>query len=181
MTERKLEITLFVDHPAVAFRRFVEAPPGLVFDAWTLPEHLRHWWGPRGFALVVCETDLRAGGTYRLVQRAPDGQDHAFHGRYLEIDRPRRLSRTFVYDGAPEHEALETVNFKPDGNGTLVSGESVFVSFAARDVYARAGMEFGMRDSHLRLDDWLETMQHNNPNGGMHGQAGGSNARESRR
>ncbi len=159
MTGSELEIELSMDQATVAFRRFIDAPPGLVFDAWTQPEHLRRWWGPRAFALVVCEIELRVGGSYRLVQRAPDGQDHAFHGRYVEIDRPRRLSRTFVYDGAPEHEALEAVTFEPDGCGTLVSSESVFASFAARDLYARAGMEHGMRESHHRLDEWLETVQ----------------------
>ena len=68
---------------------------------WTEPEHLRHWWGPRQFELVVCESDPRAGGRYRFVQRAPDGQEHTFHGTYREVDRPRRLVRTFVYAGAP--------------------------------------------------------------------------------
>lgn len=159
MTGSELQIELSVDQAAVAFRRFIDAPPGLVFDAWTQPEHLRHWWGPRGYVLVVCEVDLRVGGSYRLVQRAPDGHDHAFRGRYVEIDRPRRLSRTFVYDRAPEHEALETVTFEPKDSGTLISSESVFASFAARELYARAGMEHGMRDSHHRLDEWLEAIQ----------------------
>lgn len=159
MTASELKVALSIDEPAVTFRRFVDAPPSLVFEAWTEPEHLRHWWGPRAFALVVCEIDLRVGGTYRFVQRAPDGQDHGFFGRFIEIDRPRRLRRTFVYEGAPEHEAVETLTFESDGRGTLVSGESVFASFAARDLYARAGMERGMRESHNRLDYWLQTIQ----------------------
>lgn len=49
MTGSTLEIELPRDDPAVIFRRVVKAPPGLVFEAWTDAEHLRHWWGPRDF------------------------------------------------------------------------------------------------------------------------------------
>jgi uncharacterized protein YndB with AHSA1/START domain len=159
MTGRELEIWVPADRAVVRFRRFVNAPPDLVFDAWTQPEHLRRWWGPRSYALVVCEVDLRIGGSYRLTQQAPDGQEHTFRGRYIELERPRSLCRTFVYDGAPEHEASETVTFQRRDSGTLVTSESLFASFAARDLYTRAGMENGMRDSHHRLDEWLETIQ----------------------
>jgi uncharacterized protein YndB with AHSA1/START domain len=153
---------------------------GLVFEVWTEPEHLRHWWGPRGFALVVCEIDLRIGGHYRIVQRAPRGQDHGFHGEYREIDRPHRLVRTFVYHGAPEHESVETVTFQSEGGGTLVTGKSVFPSFVARDLYTRAGMEFGMRESHQRLDEWLDAIQHESI-GDVNEQAGGGNPCHARR
>jgi uncharacterized protein YndB with AHSA1/START domain len=159
VTSSELEIELSEDEPVVVFRRLVGAPPSLVFEAWTEPDHLRHWWGPRGFALVVCESDLRVGGQYRFVQRTPDGEEHGFRGQYREVERPHRLVRTFVYEGAPEQESVETVTFERERRGTLVTGESVFPSFAALDLYTRAGMEFGMRESHQRLDGWLETVQ----------------------
>lgn len=159
MTGSELQIELAEDEPVVVFRRFVAAPPGLVFEVWTEPEHLQHWWGPRGFALVVCESDLRVGGAYRFVQRTPDGQEHGFRGEYREIERPDRLVRTFVYEGWPDLESVETITFQSEGRGTLVTGKSMFPSFVARDLYTRAGMEFGMRESHQRLDEWLETVQ----------------------
>jgi uncharacterized protein YndB with AHSA1/START domain len=155
----ELEITLAEAEPVVSFRRFVDAPPDLVFEAWTQAEHLRHWWGPREFAIVVCESYPEVGGHYRIVQRTADGRDHGFHGEYRELDRPHRLVRTFVYEGAPEYESLETVTFERDGRGTLVTGTSVFPSFAARDLYTRAGMESGLRETHQRLDEWLEAVQ----------------------
>ena len=158
MTTRLLEIEVPPGEPAVVFRRFVDAPPGLVFAVWTEPEHLRNWWGPRQYELLVCESDPRAGGSYRFVQRAPDGQEHTFHGVYREVDRPRRLVRTFVYAGTPQDEAVETLTFRPDGHGTVITSTSVFPSFAARDFYTQAGMESGLRESHQRLDDWLEAI-----------------------
>jgi uncharacterized protein YndB with AHSA1/START domain len=154
----RLAIEVPPGEPAVIFRRFVDAPPELVFAVWTQPEHLRNWWGPRQFELVVCESDPRAGGRYRFVQRAPDGQEHTFHGTYREVDCPGRLVRTFVYAGAPADESVETLTFQRDGDGTLITSTSVFPSFAAREFYVQGGLEAGLRESHQRLDEWLETI-----------------------
>jgi uncharacterized protein YndB with AHSA1/START domain len=59
VTSRRLAIEVPPGEPVAVFRRFVDAPPGLVFAVWTEPEHLRNWWGPRQFELVVCESDPR--------------------------------------------------------------------------------------------------------------------------
>ncbi len=158
MSNGRLEIEVPSGEPAVVFRRFVDASPELVFALWTEPEHLRNWWGPRRFELVVCESDPRAGGRYRFVQRAPDGQEHTFLGVYREVERPHHFVRTFVYAGAPAVESVETLTFQRDGHGTLVTSRSVFPSLAAREFYAQAGMEAGLRESHQRLDEWLEAI-----------------------
>ena len=74
--------------------RTVNAPPRIVFEAWTKPELFQRWWVPKsiGLELLSCELDVRGGGAYRLVFRhpaAPEGM--AFHGRYLEVTPPSRL------------------------------------------------------------------------------------------
>jgi uncharacterized protein YndB with AHSA1/START domain len=146
------------DEPVIVFRRAFNAPARLVFAAWTEPEHLRHWRGPRGFELLACEVDLRVGGSYRFVHRAPDGSQHVFHGRYLEIERPNRLVSTFVYEAAPETEALDEVTFDEDGATTWVTGRSAFPTFQARDLYLSGGAERGLAESHNRLDELLGTL-----------------------
>lgn len=155
----QLEISIPPDEPVIAFRRFVKAPPALVFAAWTDPEHLPHWWGPRRLELVVCEIDLRVGGGYRFVSRAPDGQEFGFHGEYREIQPPHRLVSTFVYEGAPDHEALDTATFEALEGGTVISGISIHDSVASRDAHVAAGMEGGMSESYERLDEWLASLQ----------------------
>jgi uncharacterized protein YndB with AHSA1/START domain len=162
VTNRWLDIEAPPGEPAVVFRRSLDAPPDLVFAVWTEPEHLRNWWGPRQFELVVCESELRPGGRYRFVQRASDGAEHTFHGMYREIDRPHRLVRTFTYAGALHHESVETITFQVNGRGTLITSTSVFPSFAAREFYTQRGMEAGLRESHQRLDAWLEAI-HDQP------------------
>ena len=96
--------------------------------------------GTRRFELVVCESDPRTGGRYRFVQRAPDGQEYTILGVYREVVRPHQLVRSFVYAGAPADESIETLTFQRDGRGTLITSTSVFPSFAARELYAQAGM-----------------------------------------
>ena len=72
--------------------RVFDAPRRLVFDAFTKPELLKRWFGPRGWSLVVCEVDLRVGGGFRFVLRGPDGKDDG-HARRLSRDRAARALR----------------------------------------------------------------------------------------
>lgn len=111
-----------------------------------------------GFELVVCDVDLRAGGGYRFVHRAPDGSQHAFRGRYREIERPGRLVSTFTYEAAPETEMLDEVTFEDNGGTTLVTGRTTFPTFGARELYAAAGAERGLAECHERLDERLEAL-----------------------
>src|ERR1700761_8700064 len=120
MTSSQLAIPVPVDEPVIVFERILAAPPELVFDLWTNPDHLRNWWGPREFEMIAMDIDLRVGGGYRFVQRAPDGTEYAFHGRYRELDPPGRLVYTTVYEGAPDSEAVERFTFEAVEGGTLI-------------------------------------------------------------
>lgn len=157
-TTTALEMTAPPGEPVITFRRFVAAPPELVWEAFTKPEHLRNWYGPRALTMPVCEIDLRIGGGYRFVHRAPDGQEFGFHGTYRELDRPRRIVQTWVFDGMPEDEAVETLDFDAVDGGTLLVGTSRHASVEARDQHVANGMEQGARESHERLDELLATL-----------------------
>lgn len=78
----------------IEITRVFNAPPALVFEAMTEPEHIRLWWGclGDGYSVPVCEVDLRVGGKWRFVNRTPKGQLAAFNGEYREIDRPAASS-----------------------------------------------------------------------------------------
>ena len=76
----------------IVVTRLFDAPRALVFEAWTKAEHVARWWDPSGVPLAVCEIDLRPGGAFRWVNRAPDGgEGHSFTGNYREIVPPERL------------------------------------------------------------------------------------------
>jgi uncharacterized protein YndB with AHSA1/START domain len=154
----RLELIAPHDEPVLVFRRAFKAPASLVFEAWTEPRHLRHWRVPYGFEFIVCEVDLRVGGGYRFVHRAPDGSVHAFCGRYRQIERPGRLVSTLTYEAAPETEALDEVTFDDNGGTTLVTGRTIFPTFGARELYAAAGAERGLGQCHQRLDELLTAL-----------------------
>lgn len=158
-TANQLEITDPPDEPVITTRRFVKAPPALVWRAWTDPAALRQWWGPRVLDLVVCEMDLRVGGTYRFVHRAPDGQEFAFRGEYRELDPPRRMVSTFIFDGMPDAYSVETLALEEVEGGTMITSRSVHSSLESRNQHVANGMEYGMRESYERLDEWAAAQQ----------------------
>ena len=112
----------------IILRRDLDAPRRLAFEAWTKPELLALWWGPKGFTLPTCELDPRPGGACRLVLRGPDGRDTGFAGVYREVVEPERLVFSGIVDADPGHEARITVTFT--GN-TELTVRQVFVDHPA--------------------------------------------------
>jgi len=151
MTKNETEITVPAGEPVIEVRRFLEAPPELVYRACTEGECLRRWFGPRRLEITECDIDLRVGGTWRIVQRAPDGMEFAFHGEFLELDPPHRRVGTFVYEGAPEHEAVETLVLEAVEGGTMLTTTTRHSSLEARDMHVANGMEEGIIESMERL------------------------------
>jgi uncharacterized protein YndB with AHSA1/START domain len=159
MMPSKLEIIAEPGTPTIITRRVVNAPRELVWDVFTKPEYLKRWWGPRTLTLVVCEVDLRVGGGYRFVQRAPDGQEFGFHGEYREIIRPERIVNTFVFELMPDHEALQTLVLEEHDAKTTVTSTTLHKTFEDRDAHLASGMDAGLRDTYVRLDELLAADQ----------------------
>jgi len=159
MTNTQTEITIPAGEPIITIRRYFKAPPELVYRAVTEGEFLRRWFGPRRLEVSECEVDLRVGGTWRIVHRAPDGMEFAFHGEFLELDPPRRRVGTFVYEGAPEHQAVETLVLEPVEDGTMLTSTNRHSSLEARDMHVANGMEQGIIESNERLEELLASIQ----------------------
>jgi uncharacterized protein YndB with AHSA1/START domain len=93
-------------------RRTIKATAGRLFEAWTRPEQLRSWWGPRPVRCVDAQVDLRVGGRYRIVNEIPDEVDIVITGVFTQIDEPRKLVYSWsVSPGGGEPE-LVTVRFE---------------------------------------------------------------------
>jgi len=69
----------------ILITRIFDAPRELVWRAWTSPEHLMGWWGPKDYTSPACKMDFRVGGTYLFCMRSPEGQDFWSTGEYREI------------------------------------------------------------------------------------------------
>jgi uncharacterized protein YndB with AHSA1/START domain len=152
MTASKLEVIAPAAEPVIVTHRFIKAPVALLFRAWTEPELMKQWLGPRDMVMVSCEVDLRVGGGYRYVHRAPDGKEYGFHGKYLEIQKPNRMVCTFVFEMFPDNEAVDTLTLEEKDGGTLVTTHTRHPSLEARNGHLAGGMERGMSEGYERLE-----------------------------
>ena len=152
-----LSVTLPSDREIVLTRVF-DAPRRLVFQALTSCEHLKHWWGPRRYALASCKMDFRPGGAYRIVQRGADGTEFGFRGEYREIVSPERIVQTFEFEGMPGHVSVETLTLGEQDGKTTYTSTSVFDSVEDRDGMLQSGMEEGAAETMDRLAEYVETL-----------------------
>jgi uncharacterized protein YndB with AHSA1/START domain len=148
-----LKVTTPTEREIVLTRVF-DAPRPLVFDAFTKPELLERWFGPRGWSLAVCEVDLRVGGRWRFVLRGPDGATMGMGGVYREIVPPERDVHTEAFDDYPG-ESLVTGVFDEEGGKTTLTATILYPSREVRDAVIESGMEHGAAESYDRLAEYL--------------------------
>jgi len=151
-------LTLPTDLEIVITREF-NAPPQLVFEAFTKAEHVTRWWGCRELQLHTCEMDLRPGGAYRYVLHGPDGQEWGFHGVYLEISPPSRLVYTFVFEPYAEHDSVVTMTLEDLGGRTRYTEVILHKTVEGRDGHVQSGMEQGAMLTLDRLAELLEMLK----------------------
>ena len=148
-----LKVTLPSDREVLLTRVF-EAFRHLVFEAFTQPELLRRWFGPRGWTLSVCEVDLRVGGGFRFVLHGPDGKELGMRGRYVEITPPARSVHMESFDDYPG-ESQVTAIFTEEGGRTTLNATVLYASKEIRDAVIQSGMEHGAAECYDRLAGML--------------------------
>jgi len=147
--ERRSELELVVT-------RTFDAPPRLVFAAWTRPELFQLWWAPKsvGVPILSCEMDVRTGGGYRITFGHTEAESMAFFGKYLEVVPDTRLVWTNDESG---DAAVTTVTFEDAAGGrTRLVLQELYPSKAALDE-AFVGMEDALPEQFAQLDDLLAT------------------------
>ncbi len=136
--------------------RVFDAPRERVFAAYTDPDLISRWWGPRGTTTTVDQMDVRPGGAWRFVVRNDsDGEETGFRGTYREVTPPERIVQTFEWEGMPGHVIVETATFEDLGERTRVTNTSLFHTPEERDGMLASGMEKGLTESHDRLTELL--------------------------
>ncbi len=151
-----LKVTTPTEREIVLTRVF-DAPRNLVFDAYTKPELLKRWFGPRGWSLAVCEVDLKVGGAWRFVVRGPNGADMGMGGVYREIVPSERLVSTESFDDYPG-ESLNTLILSEKEGKTLLTCTILYQSKEIRDAVVNSGMEHGAAESFDKLAEYLTSI-----------------------
>jgi uncharacterized protein YndB with AHSA1/START domain len=137
----------------VLITREYEAPIELVFDVLTKPEHVRRWFAGPGEQMRECSIDLRVGGAYRFVFVTEDGREMSFVGTYLEIERPTRTVETWLYEGRPGGDAIESQELREAHGVTTLT-----VKLAFDDAAGRPTRFEGMQESFDRIGEYLRSL-----------------------
>jgi uncharacterized protein YndB with AHSA1/START domain len=138
----------------VTTREF-DAPLELVFDVCTKPEHVSKWFAPFTDVVTVCSIDLRVGGSYHIVFVTEDGTECSFRGTYLEFERPTRTVATWIFEGWPDADAVESVDFRETDGVTTMRMRLVFSDQVGRDHMSKTD---GQEDSLDKLEDYLRSL-----------------------
>ncbi len=153
-----LELTMPSDREIV-MTRFFDAPRELLWKAHTDPNLIPQWWGPRYFTTTVDKMEVKPGGVWRFVSRAPDGMEFAFNGVFREIQPPERLVWTFEFEGVPGQISLQTVTFERQSGGTKLTVTILCETAEDRDGILKSGMEEGYKETTDRLEELLSKLE----------------------
>jgi len=148
-------VIAFPSELEIVTTREFDAPLELVWDVLTKPEHVRNWFAPFKDEVTECSIDLRVGGSYHIVFVTPDGTECSFRGTYLEVEPPTRTVATWLFEGWPDAEAVDTTELHETDGVTKLTTKLAF-----RDKAGRAHMtkSDGQEDSFNKLEDYLRSL-----------------------
>ena len=145
--------------PFIDITREFDAPRDLVFRAYSDPELIVQWLGPRKYTMNLDAWDARDGGTWRYTHSDDQGNAYGFHGVFHGDQTADGMLQTFEFEGWPGHVSLESIRFEERDGKTIIRNHSVYQSVADRDGMIESGMEEGMNDGFDRLDELLATLR----------------------
>jgi uncharacterized protein YndB with AHSA1/START domain len=158
MTSSNRAVVTLPSATQILITREFDAPPHLVYRAYTTPELIKRWWAGERGQVTTAEVDLRPGGTWRYVMIANAGFEVAFHGEYKEIIPAERIVTTDIFEGMPDAAALTTTTFAEKDGRTVLSMLIEHSSQENRDAHVNSGMEGGMQESMAKLEQLAQSL-----------------------
>ncbi|MDF2960386.1 MAG: ATPase [Paenibacillus sp.] len=161
-----------VEGNELILERVFDAPRELVFKAFSEAEHLKHWWGPRGWTLTVCNVDFRPGGVWHYCMKCIDENQGDFYGYeswgkaiYREIVKSEKIVYVSYFSDADGNEAegmpssqVTMTLVEHEGKTKLVS-RAQYASAEALKTVMEMGMEQGITETWDRLAEHLQSIQ----------------------
>lgn len=140
----------------IVITRQMNASRDMVYKAFTSPDYLRHWWGPRGFKTTTESMDLRPGGAWKFVMHGPDGTDYQNHMVFEEVTPRERLVYTHGSHEADPHSFHVTITFVESAGQTTVTLRLLCQTVEERQAKAKFGAIEGGRQT---LERWEKAAQ----------------------
>lgn len=111
--------------PEIISARFFNYSPEIVFRAWSNPDLLKQWWGPKGFTNTFHGFEFKTGGRWKFTMHSPDGTDYHNENRFMEIRIPEKIIFEHI---EPVHTFKATIDFEEVGDTTRVAFSMLFTS-----------------------------------------------------
>jgi uncharacterized protein YndB with AHSA1/START domain len=131
----------------LVLERVFDAPPALVWKAWTEPRHLMQWWAPKPWKTVECDIDLKAGGVMRTVMLSPEQQKFPNVGVFLEVVPQKKLVFTDAYTDAwtpsPKPFMTAIMTFEQQGKKTKYIARALHWTQTDREAHEKMGFHEG--------------------------------------
>ncbi len=153
--ETKNKSTTDTANREMTITRLLNAPRELVWEMFTNPEHIKHWWGPNGFTNTIYKMDVIPGGEWELTMHGPNGTDYWNKHTYTEVVKNEKL--VHIHGPAPKFQM--TILFIPQGNKTQLTITSLFDSAEVlQKAIEEFGAEEGFKQNVERLEAYLEKL-----------------------
>lgn len=138
----------------LSIEKLLNAPIELVWEVWTKPEHIKHWWGPNGFTNTISKMDVRPGGEWEFIMHGPDGTDYKNKHVFTEIIKHERIVMEHVT--APKFTTV--IKFIPKGKQTLIQWTGTFQSpEQLKQVIEVFKADVGLTQNIERMEFYLKT------------------------
>jgi len=161
MAQGKTQVVTEPENRTLIISRVFDAPRALVFAAFTKPEHLAQWWGPKGWTLPVCTVDFRPGGVWHYCMRGPNGEESWGRAVYREIVEPERIVSVDAFSDAEGNVVagmpamVITLTFEEHDGKTTLTNRAQFTTVADVEAALAMGMMQGLTETWDRLDAYL--------------------------
>lgn len=140
--------------------RVFDAPARLLFLAHSRPEHVRRWFGPKGWPISKCEMDFREGGEFHFQMTSDEGEvGPPFGGTYREIVPNRKIVYDNGFEAPGSGRFVVTTVFEEFDGKTTMTVSTVFDTVAMKDEYLGVGMAEGMASGYDQLAEVVEDLK----------------------
>lgn len=147
------------ENRTLTLERTFNAPIELVWEAWTKPEHIANWWGPKGMELKVVEHEFKEGGKWKYSMEMPDGNEFISDGEYLEIVEPERIFSTANF--RPMTEGVEMrAYFEGQGDKTRFTFKTIHATEEYCRQQEKMGFYNGWGSAFDRLENFVSSLSH---------------------
>jgi uncharacterized protein YndB with AHSA1/START domain len=135
--------------------RMLNAPIALVWEVCTKPEHIKNWWGPKGFTNTIHTMDVKPGGVWEFIMHGPDGTDYPNKNIYKEVVKHEKI----VMEHVPFPKFTTTITFTAEGKKTFIKWHMLFDSKEEfEQVVKTHKADEGLKQNIERLENYLITL-----------------------